>query len=183
MYVCGVPGIGKTTTIAAVIRSLQLQSAGRHLPQFELIQINAMQLTEPEQAYVHIYRHLTGATVRWEEAVSLLGQRFKTPSEGGDEKQRKATILVADEFDMLKTSRQRVFYNLLDWAVKPSARLFVVAIANIADVEQMGGITSRLGATRFTFLPYTQAQLQNIVLARLAGTNIFEKEAVELVAR
>ncbi len=176
MYVCGVPGTGKTATLSEVIRSLR--SKGKNLPDFELIEVNGMQLTEPQQAYVHIYHHLKGIKVRWDEAVSLLEKYFNNPTTAS-----KPTILVADEFDTLKSSGQRVIYNLLNWAMKPSAQLFVVAIGNIVDVERMGGITSRLGSTRFTFLPYTQSQLQRIVQARLAGMNIYENDAVELVAR
>lgn len=177
MYVCGVPGVGKTATITAVMRSLQLQSKEKTLPPFGLIQINGMQLTEPKQAFVNIWHHLTGAKVRGDEAFSLLDQFFNATVE------RKILILVADEFEMLKSPGERVIYNLLDWARKESARLFVVAIGNATNPGQFGGVTSRLGATRFMFLPYTQAQLLNIMLARLAGTNIFEKDAVELVAR
>lgn len=178
MYVCGVPGVGKTATITAVMRSLQLQSKEKTLPPFELIQINGMQLTEPQQAYVNIWHHLTGVKVRGEEAVSLLDQFFNATVV-----KRKIQILVVDEFEMLKSPGERVIYKLLDWARNESARLFVVAIGNVINPVQFGGVTSRLGATRFIFRPYTQAQLLNIVLARLAGTNIFENDAVELVAR
>ncbi|XP_037044656.1 origin recognition complex subunit 1-like [Bradysia coprophila] len=180
MYVCGVPGTGKSSTVAEVIRSLQRQSDANDLPRFELIQLNAMELTEPQQAYVHIYRHFFGKTIRWDDAVSLLDQFFigKKCS-----KQRKFTLLVVDEFDMLKSPRQRVIYNILNWSMKKSARLIVVAVGNIVDPGGMGGITSRLGASRFTFLPYTQLQLRDIVQARLTGIDIYENEAVELVAR
>lgn len=177
---CGVPGTGKTATIAKVLQSLKLQSDGKTLPQ--LIQINGMQLTEPQQAYVHIHHYLFGGEkVRWDEAVALLDKRFNKNAIAPNS---KPTILVADEFDMLKSSGQRVIYNLLNWAMKPSAQLFVVAIGNMFDIERMGGISSRLGVTRFTFLPYTQNQLKHIVQARLAvAVKIYENDAIELVAR
>lgn len=107
MYICGVPGSGKTATVREVIRSIQLRSQRKIVPQFELIQINGMQLTEPQQAFVHIYHHLTGTKVPWEEAVSLLEKHFKRT-----QMKRKTTILVADEFDRLKSPGQRVIYNL-----------------------------------------------------------------------
>lgn len=177
MYVCGVNGTGKTATISGVVRSLQLQSNEKNLPKFELIQINGMQLTEPERAYIKIYQHLTGKEVHWEVAVSRLERLFKS------KERTTTTILVADEFETLKSRGQRVIYNLLEWALHQNAHLFVVAISNTENIEQLGGITSRFGATRFIFQPYTQLQLQTIVQARLAGINIFENDAIQLVAR
>lgn len=47
----------------------------------------------------------------------------------------------------------------------------------------MGRVTSRLGLTRLTFQPYSHKQLQEVVLARLTGTKIFNEDAVQLVAR
>lgn len=47
----------------------------------------------------------------------------------------------------------------------------------------MGRVTSRLGLTRLTFQPYTHKQLQEIVTKRLVGTEAFNPDAVQLVAR
>lgn len=178
---CGVPGTGKSATVAKVVRSLQRQSEEYAFPQFELIQMNAMKLTEPHQAYVHIYRHFFGKSIRWSEAVTYLDKFFignKHPKQG------KTTVLVVDEFEMLKSPGQRVIYNLLNWSLTKNSRFIVVAVGNIVDPGRMDGIASRLGAARFTFLPYTQLQLKDIVQARLTGIDIvFENDAVELVAR
>lgn len=181
MYVSGVPGTGKTATVTEVIRLLQLQAKKKKLPAFEYVEINGMRLTEPRQAYVHIYQQLTKVKVSWEQAHSLLEKRFKTPN-----LHRKTTVLLVDELDILCNRRQDVIYNLLDWPTKKGAQLVVVTIANTMDLPErllMGRVTSRLGLTRLTFQPYTHKQLQEVVLARLTGTNIFENDAVQLVAR
>merc|ERR1712130_811286 len=47
----------------------------------------------------------------------------------------------------------------------------------------MGRGSSRLGLTRQTFQPYTHAQLQTIVASRLEGLEVFQQDAVQLVAR
>lgn len=181
MYVSGVPGTGKTATITEVIRSLQLQVKRKKLPSFEFIEINGMRLTEPRQAYVQIYKQLQGKTIPWEQAQSLLEKRFKTPA-----MDRKTTVLLVDELDMLCNRRQDVVYNLLDWPTKKAAQLVVITIANTMDLPErllMGRVTSRLGLTRLTFQPYSYKQLQEVVQARLTGTNIFNSDAVQLVAR
>ncbi|KAH8276499.1 hypothetical protein KR026_003964 [Drosophila bipectinata] len=182
MYVSGVPGTGKTATVTGVIRTLQRLAKKNELPAFEFLEINGMRLTEPRQAYVQIYKQLTGKTVSWEHAHSLLEKRFTTPAP-----RRVTTVLLVDELDILCNRRQDVVYNLLDWPTKSAAKLVVVTIANTMDLPErllMGKIvTSRLGLTRLTFQPYSHKQLQEIVTARLGGSQAFKGEAVQLVAR
>ncbi|EDV59672.1 origin recognition complex subunit 1 [Drosophila erecta] len=181
MYVSGVPGTGKTATVTGVIRTLQKLATQNELPAFEYLEINGMRLTEPRQAYVQIYKQLTGKTVSWEQAHALLEKRFTTPAP-----RRVTTVLLVDELDILCNRRQDVVYNLLDWPTKSAAKLVVVTIANTMDLPErllMGKVTSRLGLTRLTFQPYSHKQLQEIVTARLGGSEAFKGEAVQLVAR
>ncbi|XP_053962636.1 origin recognition complex subunit 1 [Anastrepha ludens] len=181
MYVSGVPGTGKTATVTGVINMLQHKQQEDELPSFEYVEINGMRLTEPRQAYVQIYKQLTGKTVSWEHAHSLLEKRFTTPAP-----RRVTTVLLVDELDILCNRRQDVVYNILDWPTKTAARLVVVTIANTMDLPErllMGKVTSRLGLTRLTFQPYTHKQLQEIVTMRLSGSDTFKSDAVQLVAR
>lgn len=176
MYVSGVPGTGKTATVTAVIRALQ-SAVGK----FEYIEINGMKLTEPRQAYVQMYRQISGKTVLWEHAKNLLEKHFTA-----NVSRRITTVLLVDELDILCNRRQDVVYNLLDWPTKTNAQLVVVTIANTMDLPErvlMGRVTSRLGLTRLTFQPYTYKQLQEVITARLVGTDSFRCDAVELVAR
>lgn len=181
MYVSGVPGTGKTATVTGVIRTLQQKVAEDELSQFDFLEINGMRLTEPRQAYVQIYKQLTGKTLSWEHAHSLLEKRFTTPAP-----RRVTTVLLVDELDILCNRRQDVVYNLLDWPTKSAARLVVITIANTMDLPErllMGKVTSRLGLTRLTFQPYTHKQLQEIVTCRLCGSEAFKSDAIQLVAR
>lgn len=131
MYVSGVPGTGKTATVTGVIRTLQRLVAEDKLPAFDFMEINGMRLTEPRQAYVQIYKQLTGKTVSWEHAHTLLEKRFTTPAP-----RRVTTVLLVDELDILCNRRQDVVYNLLDWPTKSAARLVVVTIANTMDLPE-----------------------------------------------
>lgn len=181
MYISGVPGTGKTATVTEVIRTLQVSADNKKLPKFQHIEINGMRLTEPRQAYVHIYRQLQGKTVPWEQAYNFLERRFR--SEGG---KKSVTVLIVDELDMLCNRRQDVVYNLLDWPANRAAQLVVVTIANTMDLPERllkGKVTSRLGLTRLTFKPYSFRQLQEIVTSRLTGFDAFNGDALQLVAR
>lgn len=184
MYVSGVPGTGKTATVTEVIRTLQLRVRRRELPDFEYVAINGMKMTEPRQAYVEINRQLTGDKMSCEQAQKALEQRFTRPPKSAAN--AKTTVLLVDELDILCNRRQDVVYNILDWPTKMAARLVVVTIANTMDLPErllMGKVTSRLGLTRLTFQPYSHKQLQEVVMARLAGTDMFRVDAVQLVSR
>ncbi|XP_050296244.1 origin recognition complex subunit 1 [Anthonomus grandis grandis] len=177
MYISGVPGTGKTATVTSVIDSLVKD---KKVPKFSYVSINGMRLTEPRQAYVEIWKQLTTKTVPWEHAQSLLEERFTK------KKNHSPVVILIDELDILCTKRQDVVYNLLDWPTKCKDQLVVITIANTMDLPErllMSRVTSRLGLTRLTFQAYTHKQLMEIVTKRLTGTDSFNSDAVQLVAR
>ncbi|XP_056637129.1 origin recognition complex subunit 1 [Diorhabda sublineata] len=177
MYISGVPGTGKTATVTSVINHLQNI---KRIPKFNFININGMRLTEPKQSYVEILKQLKGKTVPWEQAQHTLEDLFVNC------KKMEPTVMLIDELDILCTKRQDVVYNLLDWPTKAKNQLVVITIANTMDLPErllMSRVTSRLGLTRLTFQPYTFKQLQEIVTKRLSGTNSFNPDAVQFVAR
>ncbi|OXU27793.1 hypothetical protein TSAR_011296 [Trichomalopsis sarcophagae] len=181
IYISGVPGTGKTATVNEVIRCLKKSMDAGKLTNFEFIDINGMKLSEPRQAYVQIWKQLTGQQTTWEEAHKLLQERFSKSNS-----KRGMTLLLVDELDLLCTKRQDVVYNLLDWPTKTGAKLVVVTIANTMDLPErvlMGKVTSRLGLSRLTFPPYNYKQLEEIVASRLRGFNAFGGETIQLVAR
>ena len=62
MYISGVPGTGKTATVLEVTASLKQAAAEGVLPPFNFVEVNGMQLTEPQQVYVSILQ-VTYSTV------------------------------------------------------------------------------------------------------------------------
>ena len=50
-----IAGTGKTATVREVMRQLNAMVEDGDLPKFDFIEINGMRLTEPSQAYVHIW--------------------------------------------------------------------------------------------------------------------------------
>lgn len=86
MYISGLPGTGKTATVTSVVAALR--SAG--LGDFDLIEVNGMRLTDPQQVYVHVMRQLTGRRCTAKHAAQLLDKEFK-------KKGRKPCLLVVDE--------------------------------------------------------------------------------------
>ncbi|CAH0550253.1 unnamed protein product [Brassicogethes aeneus] len=178
MYISGVPGTGKTATVTSVINTL---TQNKKLPKFNFVSINGMRLTEPRQSYVEILKQLNNKTVPWEQAQSILEDMFTKTK-----KKSAPVVMLIDELDILCTKRQDVVYNLLDWPTKAKNQLVVITIANTMDLPErllMSRVTSRLGLTRLTFQAYTHKQLQEIVTKRLIGTNSFNSDAIQFVAR
>lgn len=177
MYISGVPGTGKTATVCSALKYLKEEI---DLPDFQLVEVNGMRIAEPRQAYVQIYKQLTGKSVVWEQACSLLEKRFTNPGS-----KRIPTVLLVDELDALCTRRQDVLYSIMEWAAHNTALLTVLAVANTMDLPERAlaaRVASRLGLTRLTFPPYSHTQLQKIVIMRLAGANV-TADAVQLIAR
>ncbi|XP_071800120.1 uncharacterized protein [Asterias amurensis] len=182
MYISGVPGTGKTATVTEVMSFLRREEEeDEEIPEFTLIEINGMKLTEPHQAFVQILKNLTGQKATPEHASQLLEKHFTTASG-----RKTPVVLLVDELDLLWTRKQGVLYSLFDWPSRPKARLIVLAIANTMDLPErimMNRVSSRLGLTRMTFQPYTFKQLQSIVQSRLEGLRAFEPDAIQLAAR
>ena len=90
MYVCGVPGTGKTLTTRQVILCLKEGVNDKILSPFKSIEVNAFQVTEPHQIYKLIYKELTGENVSAEHAVTLLEKKF-------EHKSNESIVLLVDE--------------------------------------------------------------------------------------
>jgi len=190
VYISGVPGTGKTATVLEVIRHLQYKSDNENLAKFQFVEINGMKLTEPNQAYSILWECLQPADtesttkkkrVTANHALELLETMYNTHDED-----RKTTVVLMDELDLLVTKKQTVMYNFFEWPNRANSKLIVIAVANTMDLpERMlsNKVSSRLGLTRINFQPYTHEQLYQIVESRLEGIDAFEKEAVEFAAR
>lgn len=181
MYISGVPGTGKTATVREVVRTLRESMDDSVIPSFKFVEINGMKLTDPNHAYTEIYKALEGKKVTPDHASDLLSERFRSSTAKNDN-----VVILVDELDLLCTRKQNVMYNIFDWPTGKHSKLVVLAVANTMDLPErmmMNRVSSRLGLTRMTFQPYTFKELEEIVLSRIRGTNAFEDDALQLVAR
>ena len=68
MYISGVPGTGKTATVHEVIKTLKAETNQTaktpkkkskrvdEIKEFTFVELNGLQLTDPYQAYTHVYQ-------------------------------------------------------------------------------------------------------------------------------
>lgn len=94
-------------------------------------------------------------------------------------------VVLIDELDALITKKQTLLYNLFDWPCNQNSRLLVIAIANTMDLPErlQSKISSRIGNNRLVYEPYNVNQIQEILLSRLKGIDIFDHKAIMLVAQ
>ncbi|CAJ0942201.1 unnamed protein product, partial [Mesorhabditis belari] len=179
MYISGVPGTGKTATVQTVVRRLEDEVG----PTFKAIYINAMELIDPKEFFVRVYKEITQDSKR--VGITTARRHLNLLFQSIDRK-RPPIIIMIDELDHMCTKRQELIYDIFNWTTNERARVTVIAIANTLDLpERMLSqrIASRLGSNRLTFEPYTHQQIQSIITARLSDTTAFDDQVVELAGR
>ena len=119
MYISGWPGTGKTATVMEAIRTLRMYQETGDVPDFDFIEINAMRLTEPNQAYVQLWKKMSGGEkLTSDHALAKLDAKFAA----AESKRTKTTVLLIDELDMLCNRKQSVLYNLFEWPTRSTSR-------------------------------------------------------------
>lgn len=91
IYINGVPGTGKTATVNEIVKCLKRSVEKDKLVYFDFVEINGMKLSEPRQAYVQIFKQLSGKTLTWEQAYNALEKKFNSNTK------RPMTLLLVDE--------------------------------------------------------------------------------------
>lgn len=206
LYISGVPGTGKTATVREIVRELRQQLSAGLLPPFTVLELNAMSLADPGLVYVELYAAIAGVRgVAPSHAAQLLEHSFSEPASQAmksNGQARKAAsrrqgcpagpraegvvIVVLDEMDVLLARRQKVLYDLLEWPMRPGARMALIGIANTMDLPErmLPRMGSRLGLNRLVYPPYTSDQLITILQLTLDQREFsFRPEALTLCAK
>lgn len=183
MFICGVPGTGKTATVLSVTRRLEKWRKNNpgSINDFNVIYVNGQHISSPEKIYTEILYKITKKVHNSEKAQDLLDQIFSKSC---------YQIIVIDELDLLyNDKRQDVFYSLFDWPTSSNSKVLLIAIANAFDMSErftQGRVSSRMGMNRLVFEPYTSDSLETILRARLGQdlmNKCFVKNAVILATK
>lgn len=205
MFICGVPGTGKTATVLSVTNRLQKWQKNNpgSINDFNVIYVNGQHISSPEKIYSEILYKITKKVHSSEKAQDLLDQIFNSANGicKPHDKRRKSSkaqtlrndcfqIIVIDELDLLyNDKRQDIFYSLFDWPTSSNSKVLLIAIANAFDMSErftQGRVSSRMGLNRLVFEPYTSDCLETILEARLGQdlmNKCFEKNAVILATK
>ncbi|EGG18867.1 origin recognition complex subunit 1 [Cavenderia fasciculata] len=185
IYIAGMPGTGKTSTVKEVIRMMQKEGKGKKGMEFEFAELNCMDLNDPHQLYIALYKKLVKKKIKHKLSVSRamdLLQNFLAPK---NTRKKIFRIVLVDEFDQLLTKHQTVIYHLFDWPRRTKSYLIVIAVANTMNLPDalLPRVKSRLGNFRIPFQSYTTSQISTIMNSRLDDLEAFDDEAIELCAK
>jgi len=194
LYICGIPGTGKTACVMEVLGGLKARAVQRGV---QLVTLNALSLPTPQHVYSRLWEKLTGQLCGPARALANLEEMFRGASgsssgaggsraKGGPAAARPGmTLMLVDEIDVLVTKDQSVLYNLFEWPTLPGARLAVIGISNTHDLDSrvLPRIASRLASSKLAFQPYSVEQLRTIVRNRLGAIDVIKDIAVEFAAR
>lgn len=168
VYISGMPGAGKSLTVARVLR--ELVEVGELASAFHL---NCTSLKSPKIFYNSV-ANLLGLAGGLSSVEAFAKSGASGPS--------SRTVLVLDEVDALKTCS---LYRMFELPYVPQSRIAVVGISNALDfsVKSMPLLraSNRLPKA-ISFKPYTSAELAAIVETRLNEAVREEEPALPAIA-
>ncbi|KAH6898760.1 P-loop containing nucleoside triphosphate hydrolase protein [Thelonectria olida] len=160
LYVSGPPGTGKSAMITETTRAYsehnKIQSA----------YINCMSIKSSKDLYVTLLSALGQANDMSEaDAIAALQACFMPKS-----KSAPVYLVTLDEIDHILTMGLESLYRVFEWSLQKSSRLVLVGVANALDLTDrfLPRLKSKnLKPDLLPFLPYTAAQVKNIITTRL----------------
>ncbi|KAK5990850.1 Cell division control protein 18 [Cladobotryum mycophilum] len=161
IYVSGPPGTGKSAMITHMTKEYSQQEGVR------TAYVNCMSVKSSKDLYNTLLTALEGDVSEMSEADAVAAlQRAFFPKKKGS-----TTYLVTlDEIDHILTLDLESLYRVLEWSMHKSSRLLLVGIANALDLTDrfLPRLKSKnLKPELLQFLPYTAAQVKNIISTRL----------------
>lgn len=148
VYVSGVPGSGKTYTISRLLDS-------QNVPHLFL---NVTAFRTRREIYKYM---LTGLS-----CIDSLNGSYLSQLRDHFTRCNALHVVVVDEVDLLVSKKQEILYNVFDMPYLDGSKLLLFLVSNTMDLPERlfePKVCSRIGKKRINFVPYTAAQLQNIV--------------------
>eukprot|EP01034_Spumella_vulgaris_P021970 gene21970-28052_t len=201
MYICGTPGTGKTATVTSILKALEKEASEGKLPLFQFVEINCLRMKTPQDAYVKLWRGISGQHASARLAVKQLKTHFDDRSynsynvipsahsrNSSSHEAEPVTVCLLDELDFLLTRDFDVIYDFFNWPSLQGSRIVVVGIANTMNLAEMltAKVASRaaLHQMRVVFDSYTRPQIQEILQHRLSELQLdfLVKESQNFIA-
>ncbi|PQE12729.1 hypothetical protein CJF30_00002630 [Rutstroemia sp. NJR-2017a BBW] len=160
IYVSGPPGTGKSAMVNEVTTEIE-ESATLHKTY-----VNCMSMKTSKDLYGLLLEAFCG-----DEEVMEGDEEKALQSKLVSRKKTKDVYLITlDEIDHILTLDLEILYKLFEWSLQKSSRLILIGIANALDLTDR--FLPRLKARNLQpqllpFLPYTSAQIKNVIITRL----------------
>ncbi|KAK7416037.1 AAA ATPase [Neonectria punicea] len=160
LYVSGPPGTGKSAMITEMT-----EAYSKHENVWAAY-INCMSIKSSKDLYTTLLGAFgQGSDVTEVDAVAALQAMFQPKS-----KSSTVYLVTLDEIDHILTLGLESLYRVFEWSLQKSSRLVLVGVANALDLTDrfLPRLKSKnLKPELLPFLPYTAAQVKNIITTRL----------------
>lgn len=158
-YVSGPPGTGKSAFVQDVINQFAAHE------DVEIATINCVSLRTSADIYARLLQEFApNATIGRSSLKQYLSKLFLSNSRS------KSRLVLLDEIDNLLDTDCDVLYTIFEWAMHRSSSLILIGIANALDLTDrfLPRLKARgLKPQLLPFLPYTGAQISNIISDKL----------------
>lgn len=161
LYVSGPPGTGKSAMVNEVSNELVAESTT-----VRKAYLNCMSIKSSKDLYFTLMELLCDETEMTEEDATTMLQKMFVPKR----KSSSVYVVVLDEIDHILSLDLESLYKVFEWSLQKSSCLLLVGIANALDLTDrfLPRLKSRnLKPELLPFLPYTAAQVKNIITKRL----------------
>lgn len=169
LYVCGLPGTGKTALVRSVLNSLSQSTgssaAARLVPRVAFV--NCMTLSHPRLIFAKVLQAL-GSNAAEGQSDAVAEAQLSTLIRDGNQR----ILIVLDEMDHLLQSRahQNILYKLFSCANNRGCSL--IGIANSLDLtERFVPLLASKGASPalLHFRPFEANEIVSVIRDRLSG--------------
>ncbi|KAG6143297.1 hypothetical protein E4U46_003719 [Claviceps purpurea] len=163
LYVSGAPGTGKSAMVTEMTRGIsQKQDDG-----ISSAYINCMSIKSSKDLYATLLTALgEDGNATEAQAISNLQKAFCPKTK----KSSKVYLVTLDEIDHILTLGLESLYRIFEWSLQKNSRLVLIGIANALDLTDrfLPRLKSKnMKPDLLPFLPYTAAQIKNIITTRL----------------
>ncbi|EEH57580.1 uncharacterized protein MICPUCDRAFT_2525, partial [Micromonas pusilla CCMP1545] len=205
MYVCGLPGTGKSLTVGEAEKAVRRwgDGSGRvgKLAKSErpiVAAVNCMALSEPRHVFARIIEALGGVSPAElarasadaggnpeNSDLSQLPERFKGRA---NDAAKPMVVVLLDEMDQLASKAQSILYELFGLPTLPGSRCVVVGVANNINLVEVTLPRLKMRGCEpevVRFDAYDKDQLKLLLAQRLAKLpwECFEDAGLELCSR
>ncbi|TFA98510.1 Cell division control protein 18 [Trichoderma ghanense] len=161
IYISGSPGTGKSAMITSLTKKYSEVDGVRSA------YVNCMSIKSSKDLYHTLLAALgeDGSDLSEAEAISALQKMFSSKSKSADK-----YLVTLDEIDHILTLDLESLYRVFEWSLAKSSKLLLLGIANALDLTDrfLPRLKSKnLKPELLPFLPYTAAQVKNIIITRL----------------